>query len=79
MPATSRCLERLGRLHELAELGPVEARDAEIRDCPGAREERRAEHDRHLAEPLPRLVAHRDAALAVGIALHEANVPDSST
>ena len=54
------CAERLGRAHEQAELGALEARDAQRRDGAGAGEERRAEDDRQLAEVVARLVAHRD-------------------
>ena len=54
-------LERARLAHELAELRAVEARDAQRRRRPGAGEERRAEHDRQLAEQIARLIAHRDA------------------
>ena len=56
---------------EHAELRAVEARDPDRRHGDGAGEERRAEHDRELAEELAGRLPHGEPPLAVAVALHQ--------
>ena len=67
--------EGLGLAHEQAELRAVDARHAQRSPRPGAGEERRAEHDRQLAEEVAGVLAHGKPSHPVRVALHEVERP----